>query len=214
LLPVWLCTDETQVTYEDLNPMGKQFISPGGPNDPLAVFDGSVIPSGIDGKPTLIYSGVKHLPITWSIEYIAESETQSVAVTYDGGRLFTKLDWDPVIKQPADIEPTAFRDPYFFQSYQLDGLISGSRNGTWYVAVSGGIKGDDAGPAEFLYRQNGTAEDDFQSWEYLGMWWKEAQNATSSDNTFGIVYGFNEEVANIHNIDRNGVNNVDGQMFQ
>lgn len=194
--------------------MGRQFISPGGANDPLAVFDGSVIPSGIDGKPTLIYSGVKHLPITWSIEYIAESESQSVAVSYDGGKNFTKINSDPVIIQPANIEPTAFRDPFCFQSYQLDSLISGSRNGTWYVTVSGGIKGEDAGPAEFLYRQNGTAEDDFQSWEYLGMWWKEAQNVTSSDATFGVVYGFNEEVANIQNIDKNGVNNDDGEMFQ
>lgn len=77
-----------------------------------------------------------------------------------------------------------------------------------------GIKWDDAGLAEFLYRQNGTAEDDLQSWEYLGMWWKEAHNVTSSNRIFGVVYGFNEEMANTRNIKRNGVKNLDGEMFQ
>lgn len=109
--PLFDClgTNKTQVTYEDVNPMGKQFISPGGANDPLAVFDGSVIPSGIDGKPTLMYSGVKHLPITWSIEYIALSETQSVAVSYDGGRNFTKMDWEPVIVRKYHSSPLLLR---------------------------------------------------------------------------------------------------------
>lgn len=54
------------VTFTDVNEGGAQFIKPGGANDPLAVFDGSVIPEGIDGYPTLMYSGVQSLPITWS----------------------------------------------------------------------------------------------------------------------------------------------------
>lgn len=38
-------------------------IGPGNKNDPLAVFDGSVIPKGYKGNPTLIYTGVHYLPI-------------------------------------------------------------------------------------------------------------------------------------------------------
>ncbi|POS69471.1 beta-fructofuranosidase [Diaporthe helianthi] len=83
-------------------------------------------------------------------------------------------------------------------SFHVNYLLNQAPNG------ASGTKTDDL---------NGTSEDDFQSWEYLGTWWKESQNATSSNTTFGIVYGFNKEVANIQNIDKNGVNNVDGEMF-
>jgi hypothetical protein len=37
------------VTYSDLNPNSEPFIRAGGVNDPVAVFDGSVIPRGING---------------------------------------------------------------------------------------------------------------------------------------------------------------------
>jgi beta-fructofuranosidase len=37
------------VTYADLNPNSEPFIKAGGVNDPVAVFDGSVIPRGING---------------------------------------------------------------------------------------------------------------------------------------------------------------------
>jgi beta-fructofuranosidase len=52
--------------YTDVNEGAAQFISPSGNNGPLAVFDGAVISEGIDGLPTLMYSGVQALPITWS----------------------------------------------------------------------------------------------------------------------------------------------------
>lgn len=52
-------TTDDLVTYRDVNTDGAQFILAGGKNDPIAVFDGAVIPSGIDGNPTLLYtSGV------------------------------------------------------------------------------------------------------------------------------------------------------------
>lgn len=54
------------VTFTDVNEGAAHFITPGGDNDPLAVFDGGVISEGIDGYPTLMYSGVQFLPITWS----------------------------------------------------------------------------------------------------------------------------------------------------
>lgn len=72
--------------------------------------------------------------------YLEQSETQSLAVSRDGGKTFEKLDIQPVISQPAtETEPTAFRDPYWFRSYQLDALLGG--NSTWYVIVAGGVKG-------------------------------------------------------------------------
>ena len=40
------------VTWTDLTPDDPSFIRSGGKNDELAVFDGTVIPSGVDGLPT------------------------------------------------------------------------------------------------------------------------------------------------------------------
>lgn len=211
------CTTNDMVTYDGCE---HHVISPGGKNDPLAVFDGSVIPSGIKSKPTLIYSGVKSLPINWSMKYVYQTETQSLAVSSDGGQTFTKLDLEPVITQPnSTTEPTAFRDPYAFQSYQLDSLL-GSNETYWYVAVAGGVKGSnqtdegweaDAGPGQFLYRQGST--DDFENWDFLGIWFKKSANTSTSDNKWAINWGFNMEVNNLQNLDEYGINNVDGEMF-
>ena len=51
-------TTDDLVTYTDLNANADPFIVAGGINDHLAVFDGSVIPSGINGLPTLLYTSV------------------------------------------------------------------------------------------------------------------------------------------------------------
>lgn len=60
-------------------------IGPGNKNDPLAVFDGSVIPKGYKNLPTLIYTGVHYLPISWSKPYIKGSEVQALAYSEDNG---------------------------------------------------------------------------------------------------------------------------------
>lgn len=210
------CQTNDLVTYSGCE---VHTISPGGANDPLAFFDGSVLPVGVDGYPTVMYSGVKSLPITWSMEYTYESETQSLAVSRDGGLTFDKLDIPPVITQPnSTTQPTAFRDPYVFKSYQLDALLN--NNDTWYVAISGGVKGEnlsapgwtaDAGPSQFLYQQ--TTADDFENWDFLGLWFHEAANTSTSDNKWAINWGFNMEVNNMQNLDAQGINNADGEMF-
>lgn len=84
-------TTDDLITYRDTNPDNVHFIVSGGINDPVAVFDGSVIPSGINGTPTLLYTSVSYLPIQWTVPYIKGSETQSLAVSYDGGANFTKV---------------------------------------------------------------------------------------------------------------------------
>lgn len=42
-------------------------LRPGGSNDKLAVFDGTVIPKGHHGLPTLVYTSVNSLPIHWTL---------------------------------------------------------------------------------------------------------------------------------------------------
>lgn len=151
--------------------------------------------------------------------YTKHSETQSLAVSRDGGKTFEKLDRAPVIEQPeSETEPTAFRDPYWFRSYQLDTLLGG--NSSWYVVVAGGVKGSnmsepgweaDAGPGQFLYRQ--TSPDDYENWDYLGLWWKELANTSSSDNKWSVNWGFNQEVSNLCNLGDTGIDNVSGELF-
>ncbi|KAF4761047.1 hypothetical protein N7455_003109 [Penicillium solitum] len=200
-------TTDDLATYKDLHPDGAPVIIAGGKNDPLAVFDGSVIPSGINGLPTLLYTSVSYLPIHWSIPYTRGSETQSLAVSHDGGRNFTKLNQGPMIPAPPfAVNVTAFRDPYAFQSTILDKSVN-STKGTWYVAISGGVH--DVGPTQFLYRQN---DADFQYWEYLGQWWNEPVNATWGNGDWAGGWGFNFEVGNVFGLNAEGYSD-DGEIF-
>ncbi|KAK6071530.1 hypothetical protein SCUP234_09641 [Seiridium cupressi] len=114
------------VTYTDLNPDGAPFIKAGGLNDPVAVFDGTVINAGIDGLPTFLYTSVSYLPIQWTIAYTRGSETQSLAVSYDGGRNFAKLEQGPAIPAP----PFA-HDPGFQYWEELGQWWHEPANTTW-----------------------------------------------------------------------------------
>ncbi|OGE54969.1 hypothetical protein PENARI_c005G11792 [Penicillium arizonense] len=200
-------TTDDLATYTDLMPDGRPSIVAGGKNDPLAVFDGSVIPNGIDGLPTLLYTSVSYLPIHWSIPYTRGSETQSLAVTYDGGRNFTKLSQGPVIPSPPfALNVTAFRDPYAFQNPALDSALN-STQGTWYIAISGGVH--NIGPCQFLYRQHDAG---FQYWEYLGQWWQEPVNTTWGNGDWAGGWGFNFEVGNVFSLNEDGYSE-DGELF-
>ncbi|KAE8396353.1 glycosyl hydrolase [Aspergillus alliaceus] len=202
-------TTDDLVRYHDINPNGSQFITPGGKNDPIAVFDGSIIEKGIDGKPTLLYTSVTSLPIHWSIPYNPGAETQSLAVSADGGRNFTKLDRPPVIPlPPSDLNVTAFRDPYAFQSPELD-AASKSAPGTWYAAISGGVH--EEGPGQFLYRQD-QKELNLEDWEYLGQWWHEKVNTTWGNGDWAGGWGFNFEVGNTFGLNDEGYS-LNGEMF-
>ncbi|KAF3001701.1 hypothetical protein E8E14_000211 [Neopestalotiopsis sp. 37M] len=200
-------TTDDLVTYRDLNADGAPFIEAGGLNDPVAVFDGTVINVGVDGKPTFLYTSVSYLPIQWTIAYTRGSETQSLAVSYDDGKNFTKLEQGPVIPGPPfAVNVTGFRDPYAFQSTQLDTLLN-STDGTWYLVISGGVHGD--GPSQFLYRQY---DPDFQYWEELGQWWHEAANTTWGSGDWAGRWGFNFEVSNIFTLSEDGYSD-EGTFF-
>ena len=200
-------TTDDLVTYRDVNTDGAQFILAGGKNDPIAVFDGAVIPSGIDGNPTLLYTSVSYLPIQWTIAYTRGSETQSLAVSRDGGHNFTKLEQGPAIPSPPfATNVTGFRDPFVFQNAQLDSLLH-STPGTWYTVISGGVHGE--GPSQFLYRQHDSG---FQYWEDLGQWWHEAANSSWGQGHWAGRWGYNFEVANVFGLDEQGYNSS-GEIF-
>lgn len=200
-------TTDDLVTYRDLRPNGGQIIQAGGLNDPIAVFDGSVIPAGIDGKPTFFYTSVSYLPIQWTVNYTRGAETQSMAVSYDGGRNFTKLQQGPVIPDPPfALNVTGWRDPFVFKHAAFDEALNSER-GTWYTVISGGIH--EVGPRFFLYRQY---DPGFQYWEYMGEWWSEEANSTWGDGTWAGRWGFNFEVPNVVGLDEEGYNE-EGEVF-
>jgi beta-fructofuranosidase len=161
------------------------------------------------GTPTLLYTSVSYLPIQWTIRYTKGSETQSLAITQDGGRNFTKLAHGPAIPSPPfAVNVTGFRDPYVFQSSQLDRSLQ-SDNGTWYTIISGGVHQD--GPSIFLYKQY-ESDPEFQTWEYLGQWWHEQANTTWTEAGWAGRWGFNFEVGNFLTLDGYGFN-YEGDIF-
>jgi beta-fructofuranosidase len=197
------------ITYSDLNPDSAPFIRAGGINDPIAVFDGSVIEGGINGTPTLLYTSISYLPIQWTIPYTTGSETQSLAIERDGGSNFTKLQQGPVIPDPPfAVNVTGFRDPYVFQNAQFDRLLE-KQNGTWYTIISGGVHSE--GPSIFLYAQY-EGDPTFQTWEYLGQYWQEEANSTWSEENWAGRWGFNFEVGNFFTLDERGATH-EGEIF-
>ena len=203
-------TTDDFVTYTDLNVNSDNYIRAGGINDPVAVFDGAVIEYGINGTPTMLYTSVSYLPIQWTVAYTKGSETQSLAIARDGGRNFTKLEHGPVISSPPfALDVTGFRDPFVFQSPQVDYLLKRA-NGTHYTVISGGTRS--GGPSLFLYAHYGDESDNFQTWEYLGEWWHEKANTTWTEAGWAGRWGFNFEVGNFLALDKDGYN-PNGETF-
>ena len=85
----------------------------------LGVFTGSALPVTItdnttNGTITGIYASIKYLPISWNGNYGNGSETQSLAVSYDGGVTYQEYPNHPIIVTPFEgWDVTGRRDPKF-----------------------------------------------------------------------------------------------------
>lgn len=202
-------TTKDFLTYTDYhNYTNSVEIGPGNKNDPMAVFDGSVIPKGYKGLPTLIYTGAHYAPIYWADFYITGAETQNLAYSEDNGATWIKPAIPPLIPQaPNGYNVTGFRDAWAFQFPQIASIL-GDDAETWYMTLSSGIHG--VGPRLFLYRCNGS---DFLDWEYLGPSVVAVVNTTYSVGGFSGNDGSNYEVANTLALDQNGVNLTHGANF-
>ncbi len=90
-------------------------MGPGNDVDYIADFDGGVTAEGYKGLPTLIWTAVKGLPISWTIPYKDGYESQALAYSEDEGKTWIKLDGGanvPVIPRPpySGNVVTGFRD--------------------------------------------------------------------------------------------------------
>ncbi|CDR99165.1 hypothetical protein [Sporisorium scitamineum] len=220
-------TTKDFLQYEDLsgwqNPVQ---MGPGNEVDFVADFDGSVVAAGYKGLPTLIWTAVKGLPISWTIPYKDGYESQALAYSEDNGVTWTKLDGGanvPVIPRPpySGNVVTGFRDPYIFRNAQFDRLLNVSSDDgeqpMHYVSLSSGlhpaqpalagVEFDQAGPRVWLYRQSQPGE--WRNWTFCGPLLQSTINTTFVTPGSGWAAtdysdGNNYETGQITNLDYKG----------
>ncbi|KAJ5902465.1 hypothetical protein N7495_002993 [Penicillium taxi] len=121
------------------------------------IFTGCLQPTGIHGQPgalTAFYTSVSNLPIHFTLPYTQGSESLSLAVSNDGGKLWERQDCNPILTGPPEhLNVTGWRDPYITTwDNQLFGF------------VSGGVFSQT--PAVFIYTINPA---DIREWKYAGL---------------------------------------------
>lgn len=159
--------------------------------DGEGVFTGCFAPTGLrgeEGQLSVIYSSICHLPIHWTLPYKRASEGIAAATSSDGGKTWTKVDANPILREePEGIHVTGWRDPYLCEWPALDHVLGRSSR---YGLVSGGIQDD--GPTVFLYS---VPAEDLARWEYLGPLLHMPKNHRFSPKWSGD-FGVNMECAN------------------
>ncbi|KAJ1021166.1 hypothetical protein NDA16_003952 [Ustilago loliicola] len=226
-------TTKDFLQYEDLsgweNPVQ---MGPGNEVDYIADFDGGVIAEGYKGLPTLIWTAVKGLPISWTIPYNDGYESQALAYSEDSGVTWKKLDGGanvPVIPRPPynGSMVTGFRDPFIFKNAQFDSLlnINTTSDGQQmhYVSMSSGLHPaqpglpgvvfDAAGPRVWLYRQN--TPGDWLNWTFCGPLLQSTINTSYTIPGSGWAAtdysdGNNYETSQITNLDYSGDSGSEG----
>lgn len=228
-------TTKDFVYYEDLtgweNPVQ---MGPGNEVDFIADFDGGVVPEGYKGLPTLVWTAVKGLPISWTIPYKDGYESQALAYSEDEGQTWIKLDGGanvPVIPRPPyeGNVVTGFRDPWIFQNALFDSLIginssdSSSSEPMHYISVSSGlhpampglpgVEFDQAGPRVWLYRQ--ASAGDWLNWTFCGPLLQSTINTTFTTPGSGWAAtdysdGNNYETSQVTSLDYSGDSGSEG----
>ncbi|KAG8993555.1 hypothetical protein FRB93_001934 [Tulasnella sp. JGI-2019a] len=202
------------VTWHDYNSwVDPRTLYPSQLYDITGVFDGSIIPEGWNGYPTIIYTSVKNFPVGWNQAETEYTETQSLAYSTDSGHSWTKLDFpvNPIISNwPAGFNTTGFRDPYLFQSPRLSSVLSNSTHltnatGDWFLTISGGVRPTEGGRL-YLYRQ--AKPNDWVNWTFLGPIFGTAGN--SSYSKWSGNYGFNYETCAVTRLNPSGKADDDG----
>uniref|UniRef100_V5EXI9 Glycosyl hydrolase family 32 C-terminal domain-containing protein n=2 Tax=Kalmanozyma brasiliensis (strain GHG001) TaxID=1365824 RepID=V5EXI9_KALBG len=223
-------TTKDFVQYEDLsgwqNPVQ---MGPGNEVDYIADFDGSVVASGYKGLPTLIWTAVKGLPISWTIPYVDGYESQGLAYSQNQGKTWIKLDGGanvPVIPRPPykGGVVTGFRDPYIFRNAQFDSLLNvSSGEPMHYVTLSSGlhpaqpglpgVSFEQAGPRVWLYKQSEPGN--WLNWTFAGPLLRSTINDTFVTKGSGWAAtdysdGNNYECSQITNLDFDGDSSYEG----
>ena len=118
---------------------------PNGSYDHLGIFSGSAQPvnltGGQDGTILIFYTSVDYLPTGWRLPYGPGTESQSFAISTDGGQTFEKYEGNPVLSEPPEgWNITGWRDPFFEPWPEMDNIL-GQSEPHYYMVLGSGIKG-------------------------------------------------------------------------
>ncbi|KAL2207650.1 Arabinanase/levansucrase/invertase [Sarocladium strictum] len=132
--------------------------------DRHGVFSGSIKSLLIEGKRVLLlfYTSVSAVPIHWSKPYIHGCESQSMAISTDYGRTWSRHQANPLLSMPPKgPATTGWRDPFVSQWPSLSQLV-GAPDATSYMMLASGER--EKGPQLDLY-----ASSDLQSWSSVSI---------------------------------------------
>nr|WEI57591.1 putative GH32 family protein [Didymodactylos carnosus]WEI57592.1 putative GH32 family protein [Didymodactylos carnosus] len=191
-------TSKDLIKWTDVPLSNNNYMTPGISTEANSTYDNLGIFTGTaqtlsNGSILIIYTSVRHLPISWALPYINNSESQSLILSNDNGTTWQRYANNPVIATPPpNVNITGFRDPFLQKWREMDTLLNNSNN--WYVTVSSGTK--TKGTNLFLY----TASDNtIQNLTYLGNLISLTENFTFNENWSG-TWGFNLEVATVFSL--------------
>lgn len=174
-----------------------------GSYDGLGIFSGTMQPVNIhgesDGTLLAFYTSVSKLPTGWAIPYQPGTETQSLALSTDGGVTWKQYEGNPVITTTTEQAPmywnfTGFRDPNYQPWPEMDALL-GQTEPHYYAVMGSGIKG--VGPRIPLWT---AAASDLTKWTFQGALWEPEANTTLNSYLIQGSYGFNFEVSGFYSI--------------
>ncbi|KAF2007732.1 glycoside hydrolase family 32 protein [Amniculicola lignicola CBS 123094] len=171
-----------------------------GSYDGLGIFSGSAQPVNLqgeqDGTLLVFYTSVSRLPTNWRLPYLNGTETQSFAISNDGGVTWEKYESNPVISAPPEEwNITGWRDPFFEPWPEMDRLLSNTEP-HYYAVFGSGIK--QIGPRIPFYSAPAS---DLTNWTFLGALWEPADNTSLGNPVETGTYGFNFEVSNFFSLD-------------
>eukprot|EP00924_Labyrinthula_sp_SR-Ha-C_P002128 snap_masked-scaffold_19-processed-gene-1.32-mRNA-1 protein AED:0.41 eAED:0.42 QI:0/-1/0/1/-1/1/1/0/558 len=158
--------------------------------DEYHAFSGSALSDGVEGNPTLFYTGITRDDLAtrglfWRLPYIEGTESQGLQYRDEEGLHKIEL----VANPEPEWNVTGFRDPYVWE--HEDGYL---------MVVAGGFKGYDAeadettyeGGAIFLYKNDG----DLLDWTAQSKPFFYPQTGEAPSGIGDATFGGNIEVAN------------------
>lgn len=166
----------------------------------LGIFSGTAQPVNLqgeqDGTLLIFYTSASKMPIYWETPYQHGSETQSLALSHDGGETWEEYENNPVITTSAFDAPmswniTGFRDPFFEPSTELDAILEVSEP-HYYSVMGSGIRG--VGPRIPVWSAPAS---DLTNWTFLGALWESAANTSLGPQLSTGSYGYNFEVSGV-----------------
>jgi beta-fructofuranosidase len=137
----------------------------------------------------VFYTSVDHLPTGWRIPYQPGTESQSIALSHDGGLTWEKYEGNPILSDPPEgWNVTGWRDPFVEPWPEMDNVL-GHTEPHYYAVLGSGIK--DVGSRIPFYSAPAS---NLTDWTFLGALWEPTGNQSLGSPLETGTYGYNFEV--------------------